>query len=230
MLHKDHISQIQIYSTDWDQMRLGKFTSSRISTLTGQSQFSDGAMTYIYQKVGEELTGKSTALDDVIEDENTQWGLEQEPFAIEKFRQVKKVEMLATQKLIFNPDKRFSSTPDAIWIHGVCLNQFEYNVSTLEVKCPRKYHKYIPLFECVTPADLKKENRVYYWQVLDQMSNCGSAIGYFMSFHPLFPEGSNYNIIEFQKINLWDDFKLLKDRKQAASDKFEEIRKKLLRL
>jgi hypothetical protein len=193
----------------------------------GEKPFTDGAMTYIYHKVGEDLTGHSTSADDQIEDENTTWGLQYEPIAIGKFQQKMKVEFLATQKLISNPEKRFSSTPDAIWIHGICMNQIEYNVSTLEVKCPRKYHKFIPLWECETPAQLKLFNKGYYWQVLDQMDNCGSALGYFAAFHPLFPEGSNLRIIEFRKIDLWNDFSLLKERKITAFMKFYEKKAKM---
>jgi hypothetical protein len=224
MLHIDHISKIQIYTTDWDIMRLGKFTSSRMHCLMGEKPFTDGAMTYIYHKLGEDMTGHTTAMEDIIEDENTQWGLEYEPAAIKKFQMAKNVEYLATQKLIHNPNKRFSSTPDAIWIHGICINQCEYNVSTLEVKCPRKYHKFIPLYRCKTPADLKKFNKSYYWQVLDQMDNCGSAQGYFACFHPLFPPGANFRIIDFVKMDLWDDFKLLKERKSGAASKLEQLK------
>ncbi len=225
MLHKNHISNIEIYSDAWHQFRIGKFTSSRMSVLIGDNEFSQGAMTYIYQKVGEELTGQTTAeMDDQIEDENTIWGLQYEPECLRRFQEIKKIEFLATQKLISNPDKRFSSTPDAIWVHNICLNQEEYNVSTAEVKCPRKYHKFIPLYNCKTPAQLKAFNKNYYWQVLDQMDNCGSALGYFICFHPLFPEGKNIRVTEFRKIDLWDDFKLLAQRKKTAVAKFEELR------
>jgi hypothetical protein len=230
MLHKSHISNLALYSTDWDKARLGRFTSSRINALLTEKELTPGAMTYIYQKVGEELTQYSTAVEDQIDDENTQWGLDNEPNAIKRFQQVKKVEYLATQKLISNTDTRFASTPDAIWIHGECLNQLEYNVSTLEVKCPRKYHTYIPLYECKTPAQLFRFNSRYYWQVLDQMDNCGSAIGYFACYHPLFPSGSNFNIIEFRKIDLWEDFRKLKDRKASAVKKFNEIKAEMLRI
>jgi hypothetical protein len=224
MLHKSWISDIEIYSEQWHQMRLGKATSSKMFTQTTDKPLTDGAWTYIYQKVGEELTGHTTAEDEQIEDENTIWGLTNEPIALQRFQEKMKVDFLATQKLIYHPDSRFSSTPDAIWIHGLALNGEEYNVSTNETKCPRKYHKFIPLYLCTTPAQLKAFNRNYYWQVLDQMDNCDSAIGYFCAFHPLFPEGSNLRIIEFKKIELWDDFKLLKQRKKLFVEKFEETR------
>lgn len=224
MLHKDHISNIQIYSDEWHIIRKGRFTSSRINCLCLDKEFSDGAMTYIYHKVGEVLTGQTLAdMDDVVEDENTTWGLQYEPEAINEFGLRMKIQYLVTQKLIMNPDKRFSSTPDAIWPVSICENGYEYNVRTVEVKCPRKYHKFIPFYQAKTPYDIKKLSRVYFWQVIDQMDNCGSALGYFVAYHPLFPKNANMNIVEFNKMDLWKDFKLLQDRKKSAIAKFEEI-------
>ena len=228
MLKKEQISQIEIYSTEWHQFRLGRLTSSKWFTQMGEKPLGDAALTYLYQKVGEELTGQTTAEDETIEDENTAWGLQYEPFALKVLKDAKKIEFLATQNIIFDTNNRFSSTPDAIWIHGESISQLEYNVSTVEVKCPRKYHKYIPLYRCKTPAQLKSFNKQYYWQVIDQMDLCDSALGYFMCYHPLFPEGSNFNVIEFRKIDLWDDFKLVKARKKIAVEKFEEIRFEML--
>ena len=196
----------------------------------GEKPFTTGAMTYIYHKVGEDLTGHITAEDEQFEDENTAWGNTYEPEAIRLFAKTKNVQYLATQKLIHNPNKRYSSTPDAIWIHGVCQNQVEYNVSTLEVKCPRKFHRFIPFQRCQTPEGLKKLSPMFYWQVIDQMSNCGSALGYFMAYHPQFPVQANHRIIEFRKMDLWDDFKLLLQRKEMATQKFEEIKSEMLSL
>lgn len=226
MLKVGHISNIQIYSEEWDRARLGRFTSSRISPLMAERGLSDGGQTYIYHKVGEFITGKSTALDDdVIEDENTMWGKDNEPMAIRKFGLLMNIEFLVVQKMIFDPEGQFSSTPDALWIHGQSvLKAEEYNVSTLEVKCPRKYHKFIPLYECQTPADLKAFNKNYYWQVIDQMYNADSAMGYFGAFHPLFPEGKNLRVIEFRKIDLWDEFKKMKERKAQTIALFNKIK------
>ena len=226
MLKKKHISDIQIYTEAWDIARIGRGTSSNIYNLMGEKFNTQECVSYVYQKAGESITRKSTATeDDVIEDENTAWGREHEPAAIRKFSLIKGIQYLVVQKLIMNPDWHFSSTPDAIWIHGQSvLVQDEYNVSTLEVKCPRKYPRFIPLWKCKTTEDLKKYSKKYYWQVIDQMDNCDSAVGYFACFHPLFPEATNMRIIEFRKIDLWEDFKKLKERKQLFVNHIEEIK------
>lgn len=228
MLKTAHISNIQIYTEDWDRARCGRGTSSNISNIMGDKFNTTDCVSYVYQKAGELITGKSTTVqDDVIEDENTAWGRENEDAAIRKFGQIKGIEYLVTQKLIMNPDSCFSSTPDAIWVHGASvLKADEYHVSTLEVKCPRKYPRFIPLWECKTPAALKKFSKKYYWQVIDQMDNCDSGLGYFACFHPLFPPETNMSIIEFKKIDLWDDFTLLKQRKAMFVKFLEEIQQK----
>lgn len=229
MLKTSHISNIQIYTDEWDRARRGRATSSKFSVLMGEKPYTTGAMTYIYHKVGETLTNTSFMEDEVLEDENTQWGREHEPAAIRKFGNSRGIEYLVTQKIIFDPDTRFSSTPDAIWIHGASvLKSDEYNVSTLEVKCPRKFHKYIPLYKCKTPSSLKAFNSQYYWQVIHQMYVCDSALGYFACYHPLFPEGTNFNVIEFRKIDLWPEFKLMADRKRTFVTKFDEIRSEMV--
>lgn len=226
MLKKSHISNIQIYTEAWDIARLGRGTSSNIYNLMGEKFNTQDCVAYVYQKAGELITGKSTAVEeDVIEDENTSWGRENEPAAIKRFGQIKGIQFLVVQKLIMNPDFHFSSTPDAIWIHGQSvLKEDEFNVSTLEVKCPRKYPRYIPLWKCKTTEDLKKFSKKFYWQVIDQMDNCDAAVGYFACFHPLFPIETNMRIIEFRKIDLWDEFKRLKERKAMFVKHLEEIR------
>jgi hypothetical protein len=230
MLKKEQISKIKIYSDEWHVFRAGRFTSSRAHLFMGESGFTAGTMTYIYQKVGETLTGQITGSEDEqfedeqFEDENTSWGLQNEPIALNLFQQVKKVQFMTNQNIIYDLENQFSSTPDAIWTHNESLCEKEYNVSTIEVKCPRKYHRYIPLFNCKTPADLKKFDKKYYWQVIDQGLLCDSAVSYFMCFNPMFPEKSRYNIIEFRKMDLWADYKLLHTRKMQAIKEFNQIR------
>lgn len=226
MLHKSWISDIQIYTEKWDEIRKGKFTSSRIHAIMGDKPLLPGAMTYIYQKAGEFVT-KQTLADDsdvIIEDENTAWGLQYEPEALNFFGLIKNLKYLITQKIIFDPNGHASSTPDALWVMDTSVFKEDcYNVATVEVKCPRKYHKFFPLFECQTPEDLKKFNKNYFWQVVDQMTICQAAIGYFVCYHPLFPVPNNIRIIEFKKIDLWKDFILLEQRKTQAIEKMKEL-------
>lgn len=216
MLKKENISNTVLYSDDWQMQRRGKFTSSKIHCLMGERGLTAGSYTYIDQKLGEEMTGHCVSDEDEFEDENTAWGNQYEPEAIKQFHIKNKVEFLVTQKLIHAPNSRYSSTPDAIWVHGLASNLEEYNVSTLEVKCPRKFHKFNKLFRCKTPKNILKVEPRYFWQVLDQMDNCDSAQGYFAVYHPLYPINCNFNQVQFRKLELWEHFKKLKLRKSEA--------------
>lgn len=226
MLKKSHITNIEVGTDLWLKHRLGRFTSSFIFNIMGEDGIGRG-LSYIYQKVGEELTG-CTNERELPFDEDIEWGKMYENEGIQAFGRKMGVNFLVTQKLISNPGERSASTPDAIWIHGECkLTDDEYNVSTAEGKCPRTYHKFIQYCLCRTPMDLYKVSKPYFWQTIDQMAQCGAAVGYFFAYHPLFPAGSNLNIITFRKMELWDQFKLLADRKKQANRLFEEIRQKM---
>lgn len=230
MLKKAHISNIEIYSEDWHRYRIGRGTSSKIHAICGAEGFGKAADTYVFQKVGEFLTGKSNEREFEF-DEDLEWGKMYEPQAIEAFAKKMGIKLLVTQKLISDPNGIFSSTPDAIWVHGECkIDTSEYNVSTAEGKCPRTYHHFIPKFLCKTPADLYKISKENFWQTVDQIDQAGAAVGYFFVYHPYFPEGSNLNIIEFKKMDLWEHFRLLSVRKKQFAQRFEEIRQKMLGL
>lgn len=223
MLKKSSITNIEVYSEAWHKFRLGKGTSSKIHAICGADGFGKSGMTYVYQKVGELLTGKSN--DKELDfDEDLEWGKLYEPESIEAFAKKMGIKLLVTQKIISEPGSRFSSTPDAIWVHGECkIDTSEYNVSIAEGKCPRTYHNFIPKFLCRTPAELYKINKENFWQVIDQMHQSGSSKGYFFVYHPYFPEGSNINIIEFRQMELWKEFKLLSDRKKEFIQIFDKI-------
>lgn len=225
MLHKDWISNVEIYSDEWHQFRLGKFTSSKIHCLMTDRPFTEDGVAYINQKVGEKMTGHSTCgEDEIIEDENTVWGIQNEPVALKEFAKLKGLKYLVVGKTIHEPGSNFSSTPDAIWVLNSSVTKEDcYNVATVEVKCPHKFNRFIPLSRCKTPADVKKKNRGYFWQVIDQMHNCGASIGYFVVYHPYFPAGKNMRVIEFKKIDLWPEFAFLEQRKKQSLDMFLNI-------
>lgn len=222
MLNKNHISPIEIFSPEWFNFRLGRLTSSNIHAIIGGSV---GAHSYIYSKVGEELTGISLAQE--YDTDGMRHGNAYEVEAINKFGVYKGIEFMITQKLIGDPATKFSCTPDAIIVNSVGFDEASYNVSTVEVKCPLTYNAFISLALCDTPQDLKSESKQYYWQVLDQMDVCDALVGYFVCYHPNFKEGK-MNVIEFRKINLLEDFKLLRQRKTWALEVFQATKEKLL--
>src|SRR5258707_6629249 len=148
MLLKSHITNIEIHSDAWFAGRLAKFTASEIHHLMGEKPFTQGALSYIYRKVGEELSGLPCR--DEVDTNATRHGNLYEPEAIQKFGEREGLQFVVTQKLIHNPETRFSCTPDALIINKENIDELSYNVSTLEVKCPSSYDAYISLCLCET--------------------------------------------------------------------------------
>jgi hypothetical protein len=234
MLLKSRISPVEMHSEQWHSERCSRFTSSDNYNLMGEKPFTQGAISYIYRKVGEALTGVPAR--DTIETSATVHGNVYEPEALRKYKAKMGIEFLVTQKLIYGESERFSSTPDAIEILSERSDCEGYNVKPIEVKCPPTYDAYIGLCMCNTPFDLKREERRYYWQLIDQVDTCGALTGTFLVYHPDFSQGS-MKIIEFrimEKVGneypLKKDLDLLRERKQMAVEKFNEIKGKMLAL
>lgn len=225
MLKVENISNVRIHTDEWRQSRLARFTSSMIYTLMGEKPFTQGAMTYIYERVGEEISGVPAKYE--ISTDATNWGLLHESDAIRKFGEFRGVEFLVTQVLIAAPGSRFGSTPDAI----LPIQKYgdAYEVETIEVKCFPSYGHYIECALCNTPQELKKVDKAIFFQVLDQMDNCDAMKGNICFMHPDFKVGG-FKVLPFRKMELIEDFKLLKERKAMALQKFDEIRNKLITL
>src|SRR5260221_142603 len=197
MLKKEKISKIKILSDEWFDSRLGKFTSSEIHFICGDKFLTTGCLSYVYRKVGEVLTVKSVKGE--IDTEATRWGAYHEADAIKKLGKHLGLDYMVCQQLITETGSRFGSTPDGIIVNRESADKLQYDVTPAEIKCPPTYANYIGLALCETPQDLKKEDKIYYWQVLDQMDNCDSLNGYFGAYHPEFMQG-NMRIIEFRKM------------------------------
>lgn len=233
MLKKSKISGIRILSDEWHHSRLAKFTSSDIYRL-----ITDGTLkTYVREKVGEELTGKSAKGE--VDTEATRWGAFHEADALMKFGQKHGLEFLITQQLITENGSRFGCTPDGLIPLRESPDQTEWEVESVEVKCPPTYANYIGLFECQTPMDLKDENKMYYWQCLDQMVNCESLTHHFVAYHPDFKVGNLKHLIISANYSYLDktgkkvfpvhqDLKLLKERKALAEMEFDKLRTTLM--
>lgn len=227
MLPISHITPIQILSDEWFNGRLAKFTSSEWHYWMGDKPKTTGAINYTYRKVGEELTGLPCR--DEVDTKATEWGKMYEPEAIREFGKAMNVDFVVTQKLITEPGSRFGSTPDFLIPTLKSSDGLSYNVITGEVKCPMSYDAYIALARCKTPHQVKEANKIYFWQVIDQMYQCDALQGYLVIYHPLFKVGG-MNIVEFRKLHLRDEFKLMEERKKAALEFFAEAREDLLNL
>lgn len=239
MLKKINISKIKQNSDEWLEARKGKFTSSEIHFLVSSKGFlTEGCLTYIYRKVGEVITNlpaRNFGSGNELNTEATIWGLVNEADAVKKFCIYKGFQFVICQQLIAIEGTRYGSTPDGLIVHNESVDETQYNVSPVEVKCPPTFANYIGLALCRTPQDVKREDSKYYWQVLDQMDNCDAMIGYFVAYHPDFKQG-NLNVVEFRRMQpsgieggkevpypITRDLKFLQERKAQAVEKFNEF-------
>jgi len=232
MLKKSKISVVKILSNEWHQARLAKFTSSEMYRAIGS-----GLMRYVREKVGEELTGKSAKTE--IDTDATRWGAFYESEALTKFGQQVGVDFLIVQQLVTEEGSRFGCTPDALIPIRESPDKTEWEVETVEVKCPPTFANYIELFECETAMDLKKVNSEYYWQCLDQMDNCESLRHHFVIYHPDFKAG-NHKVLSFsvndpienakgqKEFPVYQDLKLLREKKKILEFEFDRVRAKLM--
>jgi hypothetical protein len=207
MLELSKISHSSVYTEDWITQRLGKITASQFGKLIGDKSdvgvFTKTAITYIEGLAGEIFTN------------SMDYGNAMEPEAIVYFCEKLGLHPLIntdandTHRLIIN-DEYSGCTPDALISKYQDANKLfdesgtKIKVTPLEVKCPPMHHRFIKLFKCITPLNLKHTEPIYFWQVITQMNFCSSLLGYFGAYNPLFPNG---RLIEFRQVELMDDFK-----------------------
>jgi hypothetical protein len=228
MLLKSKISEHQIsldplLNEKYDAAKLGKFTSSEWHYLMGEKGIGSTGFNYIYRKVGEVMTGMKSRVD--ISTPATEHGLTYEMEGLILFGKKMGLESLLVQRLILDGE-HCGGTPDGLIVLNESVDKLSYNVQCVEIKCPLSFDGYIRLFKCKTPEDLKKEAREYFYQCLHQMYLCDCLVGYFICYHPFFKSGQ-MNIIEFRKINLIPDFKMISERKQQAITIFNDTIKEL---
>lgn len=221
MLKKEHITNIAIHSEDWFKGRLAKFTASEWVAFMGEKFWTTGAESYIYLKVGEELTG--VASKEEVDTKGTEWGKMYEEEGIRAAGVEMGWEFVVTQKLIVQPDSRYGCTPDFLVVVSESADKKEYEVITGEVKCPQTYNAFTKLALCTEAIQVLKVAPRYFWQCCFQMRLCDALRGYLVAYHPAYKSGG-LNIIEFRKRDLVPQFKLMEERMILAEQKFDEIR------
>lgn len=223
MLLKSKITNIEMLSDAWKQNRLTLFTSSKWHLLMGEKGLGIQGMSYIRSKVAEALTGMSSEQE--FETEWTIHGNMYENEGIQKVMALKGWEFVIIQKLIHEKGSKTSSTPDFIVPTAESEDKTAYAVETGEIKCFQG-DSHIKCAVCSTPEELKEVNKQVYWQVIHQMKECDSLKGYAVFYNPYFKQGG-LRIIEFRKVNLINDFKLLVERERLALSIFESTLNKM---
>jgi hypothetical protein len=193
-----HIAQ---GSDQWDQIRVGRFTSSELHRLMGAAyremtaeelkarpksgkgssvkrievydQLSDAAETYIKQKVAETLVG--------FPNDNTYayplvYGKEMEPNAVEYFQNKVGLECKEIGFVAFGDHA--GGSPDRELENG----------EILEVKCPYTIEMQIDYLMLTDQWDLKRLKPDYWWQCQGNLLFTNAKKCHFVTYDPRYPE------------------------------------------
>lgn len=196
---------------DIHKKRLGKFTASEIYKLMGERGGinTDGAQTYIREKVAEELSGW---YEDVSSKE-MDWGIQLEPDARAYYEIAFNIEVIPGEPVQASFCEDASCTPD-----GIILGQRK----GIEIKCPYNPANHISHLVINNANDLKIANKKYYWQVQMCMLVLGFDVWDFISYDPRYTGRYRMAVVEIAACKE-DHAKLIDNILQASKQKQDMI-------
>lgn len=203
---------------EWLQARLGNFTGSRISELVGTprkkgAEFTDTALSYIYEVAGERKINTSYLEDDELwniyeqlmysSNKITAWGHEQEALAARCYESKTGAVLTETGSVKHETIEYFAASPDRLTDELV-----------IEIKSPmpKNFMKY--KFEVKDAATLKSTMPQYYWQMQAEMMCCKKEAGDFVVFCP-FVEGA-LHVARIARVE--DDCKVIEEKIRKANE------------
>ena len=229
-------------STDmWERARLTKFTSSenyrlmtdgkremtaselkvmklanpksKAKTIEDINILSEGARTYVLEKVAETITGESAFFENFA----TKWGTEHEPIARKEFE---KLTGLDVEQVGFVPFNEYSGgSPD-----GVFYNADGKKDGILEIKCPYNSANHIEHLLIQDQNYFKENFKEYYWQMQSNMLFTGTHKAWFISFDPRAKDHAFFMMLFQSNIS---DQQLIEKKLKVANDYKNEILNKI---
>lgn len=170
-------------SEEWFNARLGRFTASEIHKLLGIKGLGLTGETYCFEKAVEVVYGKDD--DDNFTSFDMKRGIELEPFAFDKFKDLKKFDFLEVKPSYFFPFGDYAgASPD-----GVVSDD-----AILEIKCPRP-NKFFKLMA----NGINEIDKEYIAQMQMQMMCSNSQKAYF------------FNYIIFNGVEMWHEIIVERD-------------------
>lgn len=177
------LSEIQAVVSDqgsdgWNQARIGRFTASEIFKLMTEprnkgdkeaGKLSEGAMTYVQQKVAEVMTGQPKSESYAYP---LVYGKELEPQAIEQF--IKKTGFSYEPATFVPFGDHAGGSPDGY------INETD----GLEIKCPFQSENQVDYLMLTDQYDLKRNHPNYYWQVMSNLLFTEKERWHFVTYDP----------------------------------------------
>lgn len=155
----------------WLKDRYGKFTASEIIKLLGIKGLGETGKTYAIEKAIEQLYGE---FEEPFISYDMQNGIDTEPLAFEKFKQLKGLEFLEVEKCgFFKFGEHSGASPDGLVSDNAIL----------EIKCPKS----TTFFKLVATNEIDAK---YYAQMQMQMLCARANKAYFFNY--LVHDGTEY--------------------------------------
>lgn len=185
----------------WFEKRIGRFTSSEIHRLMGVKSLGVGkpldqkAQTYIYEKLGELMTGMGKE----VNSKATQWGTDCEPEAKDALEAFNKCKMKECEFTIDTERHYYGGSPDGY----INLNG---NECVIEIKCPYSLDGQIyNIRACDNLMDMYPE---LYYQLQSNMYLLGLQYGLFITYDKRIKVGTGsyhqqhvpFNEFEFENV------------------------------
>lgn len=153
-------------SQEWFLSRLGKFTASEIHKLLGVKGLGETGKTYCFEKAIEKVFGRDE--DDNFKSFDMQRGIELEPIAFRKFKELKQEDFIEIQETTFFPyGEHAGASPDGL----------VGDDAILEIKCP-KSNKFFNL----VAGGIEEIDKVYIAQMQMQMMCSNSKQCHFFNY------------------------------------------------
>lgn len=175
---------------DWQRLRLGKFTGSRIADLMGKGRkkddpFSETAKKYLYEvAAGRMLAGKVVDDDEYFAlyleqteayNKYMQWGHENEQDARELYEKLSGRKVEEVSSVDHESIESYAASPDGI-VPDDDLN--------IEIKCPLPKTFVLYKSSIKDAATLKQVMPQYYWQMQAEMDCTGAKAADFIAYCP----------------------------------------------
>jgi hypothetical protein len=200
---------------EWFKSRMGRFSCSQLHRLMTEpkskadkeaGKLSEGANTYIMECIAEKITGLPAKED--FTSKYTEWGIENEPIAIGIYDELQKVKV--NQQGYIPYGENFGGSPDGL-IEAT---------GGVEIKCPYTITNHL---NHILSADLKKDCKEYYWQMIGYLLITGREWWDFVSYHPHYPGKYQFHRKRIIAADLQEDIQLAEAKLNQATKQLNLI-------
>lgn len=197
-------------SQEWFEIRRGKFTSSEIHRLMSEpmdakakkkGELSEGAKTYVLEKVHEQLTGE---LNQSFDTAATVWGVQNEPLARIWYEKLTGLEV---------KEVGFTTVSDSF---GGSADGLVDEDGGIEIKAPYKGSNHLDYSLIESQEYMKKHFKEHYWQCVSNAFINNRRWWDFVSFDPRLNYDSGF--FRFRIVPSLAEFDLISQKVEQATE------------